>query len=72
MIICLIYFICMIISGSIHVAADGIVSFFSYRGVVFLCLYVTLSSVDGHLAGFHVLTILNSVAVNIGVHVFFF
>ena len=29
------------------------------------------SSVDGHLGYFHALTIINSAAMNIGVHVFF-
>ena len=30
-----------------------------------------LSSVDGHLGGFHVLALVNSAEMNIGVHVYF-
>ena len=36
-----------------------------------LCITFILSSVDGHLIYFCVLAILNSAAVNIGVHVSF-
>ena len=34
-------------------------------------LVFILSSVSGHVGSFHVLDIVNSAAVNIGVHVFF-
>ena len=57
----------MIISRSIHVAANGITSFFFYGWVIFHCVYMCVcvcvcvyrifihSSVDGHLGCFHVL-----------------
>ena len=35
-------------------------------------IFVLHSTVDGHLGGFHVLAVVNSAAVNIGVHVSFF
>ena len=39
---------------------------------VFVCVYFFIhSSVDGHLGCFHVLAIVNSAAMNIGVHVSF-
>ena len=65
----------MIISRSIHIAENGIISFFFYDWVVF-CLYIyhiffIHSSVDGHLGCLHVLAIVNSAAVNIEVHVSF-
>jgi len=34
-------------------------------------IFFIYSSVDGHLDHFHVLDIVNTAAVNIGVHVFF-
>ena len=63
-----------IISRSIHVAANDISLFFLVT-VVFHCLYVPHLlyhlSVDGHLGCFHVLAIVNSAAINIGVHISF-
>ena len=75
----------VIISRSIHVFANGIISFFSYGWVIFhyiylyICIYIylytyhvffILSSVNGHLGCFHVLAVLNSAAMNIGVDIF--
>ena len=66
----------MIISRSIHVAANGSISFFFYGWVIFHCIYephlLYPSWLVGHLGCFCVLVIIvNSAAVNIGVCVCF-
>ena len=65
----------MSISGSIHVAANGIISFFlmneKYSIVAMYHIFFIHSSVNGRLGCFYVLAIANSAAVNIRVHVSF-
>ena len=65
----------MIISRSIHVAANAIISFLfmaEYYSIVYIYhIFLIHSSVDGHLGCFHVLTSANSATMNIGVHVSF-
>ena len=65
----------MLISRSIHVAANGMVQFFfmaeEYSIVYMYRIFFIHSSVDRHLGCFHVLAIINSAAMNIEVHVSF-
>ena len=64
----------MIISRSIHVAENGIISsFFMAEWYSIACIYYVFFiqfSIDGHLGCFQVLAIVNS-AANIEVHVSF-
>ena len=65
----------MIMSRSIRVTANGIISFF-YMADNIICIYyifIVNSSVDGHLAQILLPCVanVNSAAMNIGVHVTF-
>ena len=69
----------MIIPRSVHVAANDIISFFSFF-IVFLYIYIythtypiffICSSVNRYLGCFRVLAIVNSAAVNVGVRASF-
>ena len=68
-------YLVMIISGSIHVIANGIIPFFFMaEAYSIVCMYHIIfihSSVDGRLGCFHVLTVVSSAAMNVRVHVSF-
>jgi len=65
----------MIISGSIHVAANGVISFFfmaEYYSIVYTYhIFFIHSSFDGHLGCGHVSAIVKSVAIHTEVPVSF-
>ena len=59
----------MRVSSSIHVASNGIISFFSVVSIYHI--FLIQSSVDGHLGCFYVLALVNRAVVNMWVRVFF-
>ena len=65
----------MIFSKPIHIGADDIISFFfmseQCSSVYIYHIFFIHSFVDRHLGYFHVLSFVNSAAVNIGMHVSF-
>ena len=70
--LCLSDFTHMTISRFIHVAESGIISFFYGWANSIVCMYhifFIYSSVNGRVGCFYVLAIVNSAAMNTGVHV---
>ena len=63
----------MRLSSCIHVVANGIITFFfmAENYTEYIYHIFIQSSVNGHLGYFHVLALVKSLAVNIGVHIFY-
>ena len=64
----------MTVSRSVNVAVSGIIPFFFYGwsySIVYMDCIFFMHSVDGRLGCFHVLAIVNSATVNIGMHISF-
>ena len=65
----------MALSSFIHIAANGIISFFlmaKYYSIVYMYhIFFIHPSVNGHLGCFYFLAIVNGAAMNIGVHGYF-
>ena len=64
----------MLISRSIHAAANGMISFFKCLGgvpfsvCIIIYVFIIYSSLDGQLGCSHVLAIVSFAAMNVGVH----
>ena len=57
-------------SSSIHVVANGKISFFLIAEYIHTHhIFFIHSSIDGHLGSFHTLAVVDSAAINVGVHV---
>ena len=59
----------MIPSSSIHIVANGKISFFFIAKVYKYHNFFIHSSVNGNLGSFYILAIVDNAAMNIGVHV---
>ena len=64
--------LCMTVSRFIHISTDDPVLLLLWLSNIPFCIFFFIHyTIDGHLGCFHVLAILNSAAMNIGLLVFF-